>query len=178
MNFLSSNIRFLRKRHKLSQQQLADDLGIKRSNIAAYETKNVEPRLSLINKLADYFGVPLEDVILTDLRAAYDEGGQIGLSSGSNNQLSADSVEEIKQVANKVQRMLDGFKVFYEFKRKMNEQEDGTTDGDIDNFLVFINHMSEYNRLIEKSLAGKEDGEGFSLREQLRTPIPSLVTVR
>jgi len=162
VNFLSSNIRFLRKYRKLSQQQLADDLDIKRSNIAAYETKNVEPRLSFINKLADYFGFPLEDLILKDLRSLYAEYGEEGLH-GNGGALSPDSVAEIKRVANKVQRMLDGFKVFYEFKRKRNAQDSGGADGEIDNFLTFIGHMSEYNKLIEKSLDGNDVGERLTL---------------
>ncbi len=150
MNFLSSNIRFLRKRLKLSQQQLADDLGVKRSNIAAYETKNVEPRLSLINRMAQYFSVALEDIIITDLSTVDFSGKGGGLSGVSA--LSDSSLEEIKEVSDKIQQMLDGFKVFYEFKRETNENTKAGTDGDIENFLVFISHMSEYNRLIENSL--------------------------
>ena len=68
MNYLSRNLRYLRKRKKLSQQQFADILNIKRSNIAAYETKNVEPRLALINTMAEYFGVSLSDIISADLK--------------------------------------------------------------------------------------------------------------
>lgn len=153
MNYLSSNIRFLRKRRKISQQQLADDLGVKRSNIAAYETKNVEPRLSLIESLAQYFGVSLEDFIVTDLMV--DDQNQAPVSeivpALDKQQLSSSAVREIEQVAEKVQRMLEGFKVFYEFKLdKLNPGGEG--QGDIDNFLVFINHMSEYNQLIGQTL--------------------------
>ncbi|MCP9234540.1 helix-turn-helix domain-containing protein [Lewinella sp. JB7] len=154
MNFLSSNIRFLRKRRKLSQQQLADDLGIKRSNIAAYETKNVEPRLSLINDMARYFSVPLEDMVVTDIASL---GSEDEVINGLNRVLNQNTIEEIKEVSEKIQRMLDGFKVFYEFKREMNDGSALATDGDIDNFLVFINHMSEYNRLIENSLNPTSD---------------------
>nr|WP_256534071.1 helix-turn-helix transcriptional regulator [Lewinella sp. JB7] len=154
VNFLSSNIRFLRKRRKLSQQQLADDLGIKRSNIAAYETKNVEPRLSLINDMARYFSVPLEDMVVTDIASL---GSEDEVINGLNRVLNQNTIEEIKEVSEKIQRMLDGFKVFYEFKREMNDGSALATDGDIDNFLVFINHMSEYNRLIENSLNPTSD---------------------
>lgn len=153
VNFLSSNIRFLRKRRKLSQQQLADDLDIKRSNIAAYETKNVEPRLALIHELAGYFSVSLEDFIVTDLRgvAVDRNGGGFTLRASG---LPADTVVEARQVVAKVGRMLDGFRVFYEFKRKMRGQTDQAGEADIDNFLVFIDHMSEYNGLIEQTLSG------------------------
>ena len=145
MNYLSSNIKFLRKQRKLSQQQLADDLGVKRSNIAAYETKNVEPRLALINEMAQYFCVALEDLVITDLKQANANGGMV--SEERSNGLPSASVDEIANLSGKIQRMLDGFKIFYEFKRKLNKGD--TPVGDIDNFLVFINHMLEYNRMIE-----------------------------
>ena len=165
VNFLSSNIRFLRKRRKLSQQQLADDLSIKRSNIAAYETKNVEPRLALIHELASYFSVSLEDFIITDLRGVaidHNGGGFTLRASG----LPSDSVAEARQVVAKVGRMLDGFRVFYEFKRKMRGQTDTAGEADIDNFLVFIDHMSEYNGLIEQTLnGGRLNGNGHAVSE-------------
>ncbi|PPK87561.1 DNA-binding XRE family transcriptional regulator [Neolewinella xylanilytica] len=147
MNFLSSNIKFLRKQRKLSQQQLADDLGVKRSNIAAYETKNVEPRLALINEMALYFSVPLEDLVTTDLKTTFTNRDALGMRGDKG--LPPTSVDEIAQLSGKIHRMLDGFKVFYEFKKKMNEVSAETPVGDIDNFLTFINHMLEYNRLIE-----------------------------
>ena len=150
MNFLSSNLRFLRKRRKLSQQQLADDLGVKRSNIAAYETKNVEPRLALINDIARYFAIPLEHLIMTDLAATGPDEFQLLTRGGGA--LTADSVTEIKEVSNKIQRMLDGFRIFYEFKKEMNDAAHPGSESDIENFLVFISHMAEYNRLIEASI--------------------------
>lgn len=152
-------------------------MGIKRSNIAAYETKNVEPRLSFINELANYFEIPLEDLVLTDLRSRYAESGEEGLPGGKAG-LSSDSIDEIRQIANKIQRMLDGFKVFYEFKQRMNEQDAGTDDGDIDNFLIFINHMSEYNRLIEDSLNGVEPTNGAALLQGSAMTAPSLLVSR
>ena len=151
MNFLSSNLRFLRKRRKLSQQQLADDLGVKRSNIAAYETKNVEPRLALINDISRYFDIPLEHLVTTDLAAVQPSEFQLIANGGSA--LTVDSVSEIKEVSNKIQRMLDGFRIFYEFKREMNESTHPGSESDIENFLVFINHMAEYNRIIEASVS-------------------------
>ena len=177
MNYLSSNIKFLRKQRKLSQQQLADDLGVKRSNIAAYETKNVEPRLALINEMAMYFSVPLEDLVITDLKAARSTG-QLA-SSRHDSGLPSTSVDEIAQLSGKIHRMLDGFKVFYEFKKKMSEVNRDTPVGDIDNFLTFINHMLEYNRLIENIVkSGPHSMEAVSADvEMADQPVEEVVTV-
>ncbi len=171
MNFLSSNIKFLRKQRKLSQQQLADDLGVKRSNIAAYETKNVEPRLALINEMAMYFSVALEDLVITDLKAVHLRGG--ASSDQREKGLPSTSVDEIAQLSGKIHRMLDGFKVFYEFKKKMNQVDSGTPVGDIDNFLTFINHMLEYNRLIENIVKTNDDSTApgpSESRQQIQLP--------
>ncbi|WP_168797567.1 helix-turn-helix transcriptional regulator [Neolewinella litorea] len=177
MNYLSSNIKFLRKQRKLSQQQLADDLGVKRSNIAAYETKNVEPRLALIHEMANYFGVALEDLVITDLKVEYITGGKgRGLRASG---LPSTSVEEIAQLSSKIQRMLDGFKVFYEFKKNVNPSGE-TTEGDIDNFLVFINHMLEYNRMIENIVTtntGRPEAESSQLSAVTREEVGTQVAV-
>lgn len=167
MNYLSGNIRYLRKHRKLSQQHLADDLGVKRSNIAAYETKNVEPRLSLIDAIARYFGVPLQDLVTRDLSTAADAFG----TGAAPTTLSYSALRDLRELSAKIQRMLDGFKVFYEFKLSNQvDDEDPASRGDIDNFLVFINHMLEYNRMIESSLkmnatAGKYAGDGRSFED-------------
>ena len=57
ISYLSKNLKFLRKSRQWSQEELARRLGIKRSNIAAYESKNVEPRLSLLLSMAKLFNV-------------------------------------------------------------------------------------------------------------------------
>ena len=177
MNYLSSNIKFLRKQRKLSQQQLADDLGVKRSNIAAYETKNVEPRLALINEMAMYFSVPLEDLVITDLKAAQSAG--VWASGRGESGLPSTSVDEIAQLSGKIHRMLDGFKVFYEFKKKMSEVNRDTPVGDIDNFLTFINHMLEYNRLIENIVKSGPNPAGSAQMDadMEQTAIEEVVTV-
>lgn len=71
-NYLSKNIRYLRKSKKWSQEELALKLGIKRSNIAAYESKNVEPRLGLILQMAKLFNVNMAELIRVNIE---EEGG-------------------------------------------------------------------------------------------------------
>lgn len=163
MNFLSKNMRYLRKQHKLSQQQFADALGIKRSNIAAYETKNVEPRLSLIHQMANFFEVTLADLVITDLTqqlvSPTQSIGSTASSQGSNEILSTKILDDLKQHNGKIQRMLEGFKVFYEYKKGLSIDGKGH-EGDIDNFLVFIDHMLEYNRMVENLLYPDRQREG------------------
>lgn len=155
MNYLSSNLRYLRKRKKLSQQQLADVLNIKRSNIAAYETKNVEPRLALINAMAEYFEVSLSDIISVDLveRARMAAFGGNAITDTEHRQrkgmIKLQHFQEFNEQSERIRKMLDGFKVFYQYKKEINEKsQDDRLNHDVENFLIFIDHMLEYNEQI------------------------------
>src|SRR5215217_8686578 len=60
---ISQNIKFLRKKKGLTQQQFADEVGIKRSLVGAYEEERAEPKYDLLKKIALFFDVSLDDFI-------------------------------------------------------------------------------------------------------------------
>ncbi len=60
---LNENIRVLRKRLSLTQDQFAQQLGIKRSLIGAYEEGRAEPKLELLQKMAEVFSISVDDLI-------------------------------------------------------------------------------------------------------------------
>ena len=45
MSNLANNLRYLRKQNQLTQEQLAQKIGIKRALIGAYEEGRAEPKL-------------------------------------------------------------------------------------------------------------------------------------
>lgn len=53
----------LRLRENLSQQELADKLGISKSSISMYENGNREPDLETLEKIADFFNVDMDFLI-------------------------------------------------------------------------------------------------------------------
>lgn len=57
---LSENIKALRKSLGLTQDQFAQELGVKRSLIGAYEEGRAEPRLELLCKIASLGSLPVE----------------------------------------------------------------------------------------------------------------------
>ncbi|MDB5001352.1 MAG: transcriptional regulator [Mucilaginibacter sp.] len=63
MSNISSNIKFLRKKKGLTQQQFADQVGIKRSLVGAYEEERAEPKYELLKNLALFFDVSIDDFI-------------------------------------------------------------------------------------------------------------------
>ncbi|QXV64548.1 LexA family transcriptional regulator [Mucilaginibacter sp. 21P] len=63
MSKISSNIKFLRKKKGLTQQQFADQVGIKRSLVGAYEEERAEPKYELLKQLAIFFDISIDDFI-------------------------------------------------------------------------------------------------------------------
>lgn len=68
MLYWSENIRYLRNRLGRSQQRLADDLGITRTRYCKYEYGQTEPPIELLIKLANYFGVSIDELAKEDIQ--------------------------------------------------------------------------------------------------------------
>ncbi|MCD7935804.1 MAG: helix-turn-helix domain-containing protein, partial [Tannerellaceae bacterium] len=51
----------------LSQQAFADLFGLTRGNISSYEEFRAEPKIEALVKIANYFGIPLDEFIEKDL---------------------------------------------------------------------------------------------------------------
>ena len=67
MNFLGSNLRWLRKEKGLTQDRLAGKIGVKRSLVGAYEEGRTEPKLRTILSICHYFGINMDALVNTDL---------------------------------------------------------------------------------------------------------------
>ena len=63
MSTIPSNIKYLRKKKGLTQQQFADQIGIKRSLVGAYEEERAEPKYDLLKKIALFFDISVDDFI-------------------------------------------------------------------------------------------------------------------
>lgn len=72
MSIISENIRYLRNRNDLTQEQLARRLGTKRPNIGAYEEARANPPRETLIKLSQLFGVTLDQLLTADLRRIRD----------------------------------------------------------------------------------------------------------
>ncbi len=69
MPAINENIRYIRKKLKLTQDQFGQQLGIKRSLVGAYEEGRAEPRLELLGKMAALVGMPVDALLNDDLNA-------------------------------------------------------------------------------------------------------------
>jgi len=63
---LSNNIKFLRKKLSLTQEQFAERLSIKRSLVGAYEEGRAEPGISNLLKISQVFEVSVDNLISED----------------------------------------------------------------------------------------------------------------
>ncbi len=60
---ISENLKYLRKKKGLTQQQFADEMVIKRSLIGAYEEDRAEPKYDLLKKFAIFFDLSIDEFI-------------------------------------------------------------------------------------------------------------------
>lgn len=59
---MKTNIPELRKKHKLSQAELAKEVGVSRQTITSIEVGKYTASLPLAYKIAKYFDLPIESV--------------------------------------------------------------------------------------------------------------------
>ena len=67
MSLAGQNLKYLRKLRGWTQEEFAIKLGIKRSLIGAYEEERADPRLDVLEILADLFKLSLDELLLKDL---------------------------------------------------------------------------------------------------------------
>lgn len=60
MDTIGAKIKILRKERRLTQQELADKLDIKRATISNYEIDRRTPHLTELRRIAEFFGVGLD----------------------------------------------------------------------------------------------------------------------
>ena len=62
MSNIASNLKYLRKKKGLTQQQFADALEIKRASVGAYEEDRAEPKYELLRKIATYYELSMDEL--------------------------------------------------------------------------------------------------------------------
>lgn len=72
MSIAGQNLKYLRKLRGWTQEEFANKLGIKRSLIGAYEEERADPRLDVLEILADMFKLSLDELLLKDLSVTSD----------------------------------------------------------------------------------------------------------
>ncbi|MBQ7339836.1 MAG: helix-turn-helix transcriptional regulator [Clostridia bacterium] len=63
MSTFSENLIKLRKENKVSQQKLAEFVGVSQQCVSEWEKDNIEPTLSNLWKIADFFDMPIDYLV-------------------------------------------------------------------------------------------------------------------
>ncbi len=88
MSFFGKNIRKIRSLKSLSQQEFGELFGLKRATLGAYEEERSEPKIETLINIANYFSIPIDDLLTKELT--------VNEISKFNHDISADS-ESIRQ---------------------------------------------------------------------------------
>ena len=67
-NQFSENLKKIRKEHNLSQEQLADELGVSRQAISKWESSSAYPEMDKIIALCDKFNLNIDDLLHKDIK--------------------------------------------------------------------------------------------------------------
>lgn len=67
MSFFGKNIRKIRSIQKISQSEFAELFELSRASVGSYEEGRAEPKIELINKVANHFSITLDELINKEL---------------------------------------------------------------------------------------------------------------
>lgn len=67
-NLFGSNLKFLRLQRKLSQNRLAQKIGVNSTTIKRWEENTMSPNIESVDTIAKYFNISVSDLICRDLR--------------------------------------------------------------------------------------------------------------
>ncbi len=139
--YLDKNIRFLRKRMNLSQEELAFKIGLNRGNIASYENGSAEPKVCNLLRISRLFGVSICDLAQRDLsegQAASRVNGH--LVSDLQDQLK--NPEQLEVIHSNAQRMLQMIEGLMTCSRIKLEQADNQIPQELR--LIIVNFEELY----------------------------------
>ncbi|MBR1707607.1 MAG: helix-turn-helix transcriptional regulator [Clostridia bacterium] len=77
------NLKLLRKEFGISQQRLADAIGVSQPSINKYENHNIEPEIEILKRLADYFNTSIDYIVgHTDVKRKMERTEDYSLNEG------------------------------------------------------------------------------------------------
>ncbi len=134
MNDFSEMLTYLRKREKLSQQELGDKLGLGKSTISMYENGKRKPSYEVLEAIADYFKVNIS------LLMGKEMGTDCGVSPGTRRinvlgsiraGIPAEAVEDIVDWEEIPEEMCKGGKEYFGLKVKGDSMWPDFLEGDV-----------------------------------------------
>jgi transcriptional regulator with XRE-family HTH domain len=69
MIFFGRNLRYLREKHKLTQDEIASCIGVTNTTWSNYENGVSQPSMEGLIKISNYLGITIDELILGDIPA-------------------------------------------------------------------------------------------------------------
>ena len=95
MNFLSSNIKYLRQMNNMKQEELANIVGKARSLVSQWESDDRSITTEDIIKLSNYFDIPMDLLVGKDLRTNSQQFDELELLFDKHKDILTDSDKNI-----------------------------------------------------------------------------------
>lgn len=99
-NFFSTNLKFIREQKGLSQNKLANMVGVNQTTIARWETQEIVPSIDNVEDVANVLNISLPDILTIDLRlqntihtTTFKKDG-MEITLGKNGNITNDDLDE------------------------------------------------------------------------------------
>ena len=114
---LANNLRCMRKRLGLSQDELAQRVGLNRGNIASYEKGSAEPKLCNLLRLSHFLGVSIHDLTRSDLSCERRYKQAYASYLRLNNEETAE-LQDFERATAELREVYDGIAKCHAFARR------------------------------------------------------------
>ena len=119
------NLKFLRRMKGLSQNELAQNIGLSRNNVASYESGFVEPNMKKFLVACDFFSINPRDMLDTVLSESPGDVSQVLQEpEGVVDNYLADHMEQFVIQTNEMTKVLEGYQAFIEMKKESDSYAD------------------------------------------------------
>lgn len=115
----------LRKQKGLSQEHLAVDLGVSQSSISNYELGITHPDILILEKVSNYFNVPVSDLFPQEqmiFYAAQNSGGQNSCYIHNYNSYKEDLIKQYRETIELLKEQIQFLKEHNELLKKQIEK--------------------------------------------------------
>ena len=110
----SDNLRNLRLQRRMTQMKLAEGLGTSQSAVAAWETGSREPDFKTIQRIADFFNVPMSAILpysnetdesyVNTIAESLHQNPKLGLLFDRTKTMSESDLDAVLAVVNAISR--------------------------------------------------------------------------
>jgi transcriptional regulator with XRE-family HTH domain len=122
VSLFSKNLRFLRKKENLNQEQIAVLFNKKANTVGNWENQKSEPSLAELIRLGEYFKVTTQDLVHTDLENLSETAGMASRQMNDQKVKLYDTQELSTGIAN--EENPDAFWIILRELRALNQKVD------------------------------------------------------